>query len=396
MMGLAWLCSSKRNAINLRLIVTGVLLQFAMGILILRTTPGMVVFDVARTIANQIVGFSDQGAEFVFGEGFREHFFAFSVLPIIIFMSSLMAVLYHLGIIQKVVQGMAWLMVRVMDVSGTESLSAAANVFFGQTEAPLAIKPYLNTMTRSELMAMMTGGMATIAGSVMGAYVAMGIDAGHLLSASLMSAPASLVIAKIMIPETEDSPTKGVVRISVPRTDENLLDAACRGAGEGLQLALNVAAMIIAFIALVAMLNWVIGLLPAVQGAPLSLERILGWICSPLAWLMGIQWSDATTVGQLLGERIYRLSEPGRSQGSSRAAFLCDRDIRTLRVCQFCFDRHPDWRNRGARAGPAKRLCESWFPLHGRRDACGIHDRLYCGNAVMMLSCVLIAKTDMP
>jgi CNT family concentrative nucleoside transporter len=303
MMGLAWLCSSKRNAINLRLIVTGVLLQFAMGILILRTTPGMVVFDVARTIANQIVGFSDQGAEFVFGEGFREHFFAFSVLPIIIFMSSLMAVLYHLGIIQKVVQGMAWLMVRVMDVSGTESLSAAANVFFGQTEAPLAIKPYLNTMTRSELMAMMTGGMATIAGSVMGAYVAMGIDAGHLLSASLMSAPASLVIAKIMIPETEDSPTKGVVRISVPRTDENLLDAACRGAGEGLQLALNVAAMIIAFIALVAMLNWVIGLLPAVQGAPLSLERILGWICSPLAWLMGIQWSDATTVGQLLGER---------------------------------------------------------------------------------------------
>lgn len=303
MMLLAWLWSSERSRINKRLIITGVLLQFVVGFVILRTTPGMWVFEFAREVADRIVEFSDRGAEFVFGEGFKEHLFAFSVLPIIIFMSSLMAVLYHLGVIQKVIEGMAWLMVRVMDVSGTESLAAAANVFFGQAESPLAVKPYLSTMTRSELMALMTGGMATIAGSVMGAYVVMGVDAGHLLSASLMSAPASLVIAKIMLPEMEDSLTKGVVRVSVPRSDANILDAACRGAGEGLQLALNVGAMLIAFIALVAMLNWAIGLLPAVQGDPLSMERVLGWLCAPFAWLMGVAWQDAPEVGRLLGQR---------------------------------------------------------------------------------------------
>jgi len=216
-----------------------------------------------------------------------------------------MATLFHLGVIQRVVKGMAWVMVRVMDTSGTESLAASAEVFVGMTESPLVIRPYLPSMTRSELMAMMTAGMGTVAGGVMAAYVAMGMDAGHLLAASLMSAPASLVIAKIMVPETEESPTKGVVRIDVPREDVNVLDAACRGAADGLKLALNVAAMLLAFIALVALLNWALSsLAPHVAGAPLTLERILGWILAPLAWIIGVEWKDAPQVGMLLGKKI--------------------------------------------------------------------------------------------
>jgi CNT family concentrative nucleoside transporter len=214
-----------------------------------------------------------------------------------------MAVFFHLGIIQFVVRIMAKVMVWVMDTSGSESLCAAANVFVGHTEAPLVIRGYLPTMTRSELMAMMTGGMATIAGGVMAAYAGMGVDPGHLLAASLMSAPASLVIAKIMFPETEQSPTKGTVRIELPRTDVNILDAACRGASEGLKLALNVGAMLIAFLALIHLLNLMLGLIPDVAGAPLTLERILGTALAPLAWIMGVEWKDAAEVGMLLGKK---------------------------------------------------------------------------------------------
>ena len=229
--------------------------------------------------------------------------FAYTVLPTVIFFASLTAVLFHLGVLQLVVRGMARLMVWVMDTSGSESLSTAANVFVGMNVAPLTIRPYLATMTRSELMAMMTGGMATVAGGTMAAYAAMGADAGHLMVASVMSAPAALVVAKIMVPETEESLTKGVVKIDVPRTDSNVLDAACRGAGEGLKLALNIAEMLIAFIALVYLCNWALSALPAVGGEPLSLERILGWLFSPLAWIMGVEWKDAHAVGTLLGEK---------------------------------------------------------------------------------------------
>jgi concentrative nucleoside transporter, CNT family len=191
-----------------------------------------------------------------------------------------------------------------MDTSGTESLAAAAEVFVGMTESPLIIRPYLETMTRSELMAMMTAGMGTVAGGVLAAYVGMGVDAGHLLTASLMSAPASLVIAKIMVPETESSLTMGTVRIDVPRIDVNVIDAACRGASEGLKLALNVAAMLIAFVAIVYCLNWMLSGLPAVDGGPLSLERVFGWVCAPLAWLMGVEWKDAHLVGMLFGKKL--------------------------------------------------------------------------------------------
>ena len=303
MMLLAWGLSLNRLRMDWRLIFSGVALQFVFALLILRTEPGRWVFQAARIVVARVMSFSDEGARFVFGEGFQEHFFAFSVLPTIIFVSAIMALLFHLGVMQRIVSVMAFIMVRVMRVSGAESLAAAANVFVGQTEAPLVVKPYLSSMTRSEIMAMMTGGMATIAGGVMAAYVGMGADAGHLLAASIMSAPASLVIAKIMLPETEPSPTMGHVTIVVPKEDANALDAICRGASEGLKLTLNVAAMILVFIALVACLNWLLGIIPDVWGSPLTLQRILGWLCAPLAWIMGIEWKDAPTVGALLGER---------------------------------------------------------------------------------------------
>jgi CNT family concentrative nucleoside transporter len=215
----------------------------------------------------------------------------------------MMAALFYLGLLQKVVEFMARVMVYVMDVSGAESLAAAANVFLGMAEAPLVIRPYIKTMTRSELMAMMTGGMATISGALLATYAAFGADAGHLLTASIISAPAALVIAKIMIPETEPSLTKRVVKVQIPKENANILDAACRGASDGAKLALNIAAMLICFIAFVALLNWLLSLLPAVAGESLTLERILGWLCAPLAWVMGIEAKDAGEVGMLLGKK---------------------------------------------------------------------------------------------
>ncbi len=304
MMFLAWLISADRKKMNLRLIISGVVLQFIFAFIVLKTGPGQMFFEGARYAVAKVVSCSDAGAEFVFGKEFREHYFAFSVLPTIIFVASIMAVLFHLGIMQHIVKGIAKIMVRVMDTSGSESLATAANVFIGQTEAPLVIKPYLETMTRSEIMAMMTGGMATVAGGVMAAYASMGADAGHLLAASIMSAPAALVIAKIIIPEKEESQTKGVVKVIIPKQDTNILEAACRGASDGLKLALNVAAMLIAFIAIVYLINGLLTFLPGVGGQPISLERILGWICAPLAWIMGVEWKEANLIGMVIGKKI--------------------------------------------------------------------------------------------
>jgi CNT family concentrative nucleoside transporter len=322
MMVLAWLMSENRRKMNFRLIVAGGLLQVMLGMLLLWTVPGRAAFVAARHFVTQLNEFSNEGAKFLFGKALVEQMspfedcIAFFVLPNIIFFSSLMAVLFHLGVMQRVVRVMARVMVWVMDTSGTESLCAAGEVFLGMTTTPLMVRPYLETMTRSELMAMMTAGMATIAGGVMAAYAAMGADAGHLLAASLMAAPASLVIAKIMVPETEKSPTKGAVSVDIPRQDANLFDAACRGASEGMELAIGVAAMLIAFVAMVYLVNWGLGgawdlynrVAPHVgfyplEGEPLTLQRILGWIMAPIAWILGIEWKDAQAVGQLLGTK---------------------------------------------------------------------------------------------
>jgi CNT family concentrative nucleoside transporter len=306
MMLIAWAISEDRRRMDWRLIGVGVGLQFVLVYLVLKTSGGRLAFEGANDAINVLISMSDEGVKFVFGEGYAEHYFAFKVLSTIIFVSSLSSVLFYLGIMQRIVSAMAWVMARSMGASGTESLAAAANVFVGQTEAPLLIKPYLKTMTRSELGCLMTGGMATVAGGVMAAYVSFGISAGHLLAASIMSAPAAIVIAKIIWPETEQSLTRGSVQIKLEIADSNVIEAACNGASEGLKLALNVAAMLIAFIALVAMVNYGLGRLGSLAGGPLdgiTLQQIFGWVMQPLAWLMGVTWEECRLVGEFLGER---------------------------------------------------------------------------------------------
>lgn len=309
MVGIAYLLSSNRKAIKWKVVIIGVGLQIFFGLIILKTPFGKAVFEQARTFFVSILGYTSEGSNFIFGSlsdpskvGFV---FATMVLPTIIFMSSLMSVLYHAGIMQKVVQFVAKVMMKLMGTSGAESLSAAANIFVGQTEAPLVIKPYVDEMTMSELMALMTGGMATVAGGVLASYVGMGIDAGHLLAASVMSAPAALVLAKLLVPETEISKTAGVVSLDLPKESENIIDAAATGASDGLKLALNVAAMLLAFIALIAMLNGFLGWLGSLVGYPsLSFELITGYLFAPFSFLMGVPWEECIAVGTLLGKKL--------------------------------------------------------------------------------------------
>jgi CNT family concentrative nucleoside transporter len=304
LVGIAWLFSTDRRRFDVRVVLGGLALQMALALFILKTDVGQTIFDWARDTVTVIINMSDAGAEFLFGEDFRKHFFAFKVLPTIIFASSLSYILFYLGILQRFVGALAWVMKRMMNISGSESLVTAANVFLGQTEAPLFVKPYLASMTRSEIMVMMTGGMATVAGGVLAAYVGYGVSAGHLLAASLMSAPAAIVVAKVMVPETEESPTMGEVAIDVKAEEVNIFEAACKGAAEGLKLALNVGAMLIAFIGLVRLVNLGLGLIGEPLGVDLSLEWLLGHMFQPLAFLMGISWDESFLVGQLLGKKV--------------------------------------------------------------------------------------------
>lgn len=309
MVGVAYLISTDKKAIRWKTVIIGVSLQIFFGLIILKTPFGKTVFEQARSMFVNILGYTQEGSNFIFGQlsdptkiGFV---FATMVLPTIIFMSALMSVLYHLGIMQKVVEWVAKLMMKFMGTSGAESLSAAANIFVGQTEAPLVIKPYVDEMTKSELMALMTGGMATVAGGVLASYVGMGIDAGHLLAASVMSAPAALVLAKLMVPETQKSKTEGVASLDLPKETVNVIEAATAGAADGLKLALNVGAMLLAFIALVAMLNGMLGWAGGLFGFPdLSFEFITGYLFAPFAYLMGVPWEECVQVGILLGKKL--------------------------------------------------------------------------------------------
>jgi len=323
LVSIAFLFSSGRKAADLRLVLTGIGLQILFAILVILVPGGREFFEGLSRVFVTVIGFSMDGAAFIFGPladpsnlGF---IFAFQVLPTIIFFASLMGVLYHLGIMQKVVQGMAWVMFKVMRISGAESLSVAANVFVGQTEAPLVVRPYISRMTESELFTMMVGGMATIAGGVLAAYITMlgGADeamrvfyAKHLLSASIMAAPATIVIAKILKPETGESLTAGSVTLHVEKTATNVIEAAANGAADGWRLALNVGAMLLAFIALIAMidypLGWIGGLVGFEEslGRPLSLSTLLGYVLSPMAWVIGVPWQDAVTVGGLIGQKV--------------------------------------------------------------------------------------------
>ena len=314
---IAWAFSTDRRRIRWRTVAWGTGLQLVFALLILKTQPGEVFFDFCGRAVNRLLAFQYEGAQFVFNAlaippgqpGSTGFYFAFQVLTTIVFFSSLISVLYYLGVMQKLVLLFAWIMARTCGTSGAESLSASANIFVGQTEAPLLIKPYVGNMTRSELLCVMTGGMATVAGGVLAAYVGMlratyPDIAGHLLAASVMSAPAALVMAKLLLPETETPKTMGVVELPYKDPSANVIEAAANGATTGLQLALNVGAMLVAFMSLLALLNWVVGQAAGLVGHPdVRFETLLGWLFAPLAWLMGTPASDCLTVGRLMGEK---------------------------------------------------------------------------------------------
>jgi CNT family concentrative nucleoside transporter len=324
-MGIAYALSTNRAAVRWKTVGWGVGLQFALALFVLKTHAGQALFAWVGDKINKVLGFSFVGSEFVFGKlGARGgagtgFIFAFQVLPTIIFIAAVFAILYYLGVMQLIVKAFAVVMTRLMGASGAESLNVAASIFMGQTEAPLTIRPFLNKMTQSELMTVMTSGMAHISGGIMGAYIAFGVEAKHLLAAVIMTAPGTILLAKLFVPETESPETAGTVKLEIPRTDANIIGAASRGTGEGLSLAINVAAMLISFLALVALLNAILGALGGGIGtgfyalgydragaafSRLSLQMILGYAFMPLALIMGVPLKDAFVVGDLLGTRM--------------------------------------------------------------------------------------------
>jgi CNT family concentrative nucleoside transporter len=308
----AFLFSTHRRSIRLRIIVWGLGLQFGLAVLILKT-PFRRIFEVVGVGVNAMLNFSEAGSNFVFGPlGIKSGpfgvIFAFQILPIVIFIASFFSILYYLGVMPAVVKVMAVAMQKVMGASGAESLNVAASIFMGQTEAPLTIKPFIAGMTESELFTIMVSGMAHISGSVMAAYVRIaGVKVEHLLTAVIMTAPATIMLAKMFVPEVDQPATGGRVDVRVEKTAVNVIDAAAQGAGDGLHLALNIGAMLIAFLALIAMANGILGWgrgLPGLHWLPVSLQQIFAWLFAPIAWLMGVAWDDCSTIGNLLGTRL--------------------------------------------------------------------------------------------
>jgi concentrative nucleoside transporter, CNT family len=358
-LGIAYAFSTNRRAIRWETVAWGFGLQVLFALIVLKTTIGQRTFSALGAAINKLLSFAGVGAGFVFGplgdsgvwakvmsaalgpEGAQYAvIFAFQVLPTIIFIAALFAILYYFGVMQLVVRAFALVMNRVMKASGAESLNVAASIFMGQTEAPLTIRPYLPEMTQSELMTVMTSGMAHISGGIMAAYILFGIEAKHLLTAVIMTAPGTLMMAKMFVPETETPKTMGTLRLKVEKTDVNVIDAAGRGTGEGLQLALNVGAMLISFLALVALVNFLLGYVPwpgMLGGGTLSLARIFGWVFAPIAWSMGVPWQDAPTIGNLLGTRMALNELVAYSQLGPMKATLDPRSftIATFALCGF-------------------------------------------------------------
>jgi len=316
-LAIGYVASSARRAIDRRTIAWGLSLQILFALIVLKTGVGQRIFEVLGQAVTRLLNFSQVGSGFVFGalgeknawqevvvgalgEGGARYavVFAFQVLPTIIFVAALFAIFYYFGVMQLVVRFFAWAMNKVMRASGAETLNVAASIFMGQTEAPLTVRPYLGTMTRSELMTVMTAGMAHISGGIMAAYILFGIEAKHLLTAVIMTAPGTLMMAKLFEPETGQPQTMGRVKLDVPSTDVNVVDAAGRGTTEGLHLAMNVAAMLISFLSIIALVNYLLGF------AGLSLQMVFGWVFAPVAWSMGVPWQDAGAIGNLLGTRM--------------------------------------------------------------------------------------------
>ncbi len=313
MLALAYVFSTNRRAVRVKTVAWGLGLQIVFAWFVLRFPAGQKAFQVAKEGVTRLLGYAYAGSHFVFGDlanpGSELGYFAFGVLPTVIFIAAFFAVLYHLGIMQIIIRIFAWVMTRVMGASGAESLNVAASIFMGQTEAPLTIRPFLPELTRSELMTVMTSGMAHVSGGIMAAYIGYGIDAGHLLSAVIMTAPGTLVMAKMLVPETEDAKTAGKVVMSEEEKEaerkENLIGAIARGTTDGLHLALNIAAMLISFLALIALIDGIFGgIHNRIWWFPISLEKVLGAIFAPVAWLIGIPRQDCATIGSFLGTRM--------------------------------------------------------------------------------------------
>ena len=303
LLGIAYIASQNRKAIDGRVIIWGLVLQFAFALFVMKVPIGVSILGWVSGVVTELMDKASSGAEFVFGTELAKNqslgfIFAVKALPIIIFLSSLFAVMYYIGLLQVIVLGMAKVMAHTMGTSGAESLATAANVFMGQTEAPIVIAPYIDKMTNSEVAMLMIGGMATISGAVLGAYIGFGAEAQFLLAASIMNAPAAIVMAKMLVPETGEPLTRGEVKLEVERKEVNIIDAAARGASTGMTLSLNIAAMLIAFVSLVALVNW------PLQYFGLSLEQIFASLFAPLAYLMGVPWAESGTVGTLIGQKV--------------------------------------------------------------------------------------------
>ena len=344
LLSIALLLSENRSAINLKTVLYGLIFQLVFALFILKTPFGAPIFSFLDKSINILIGFSSSGSDFLFksyidGVGFHPGLinFAFSTLPTIIFFSSLVAVLYHFGILQAIIKFIARRMQLTLGTSGSETLSVAGNIFLGQTESPLMVRPFVSKMTKSELMAVMTGGFATVSGGVLAIYVSWLTDiqgiAGHLLAASVMSAPAALVVAKIIYPETEESQTMGDVNVNIEQTNINAMEALSNGATDGLKLAANIAAMLIAFISFVAMVNYFLSF------GGTSMEEIFGVIFRPLAWTMGVPWNEAQLVGMLMGKKIVltELVAYGDLQNLIRNGMISERSaiISTYALCGF-------------------------------------------------------------
>jgi concentrative nucleoside transporter, CNT family len=349
MLGLAVLLSTNRRAIRLKTVGWGLGLQLLFAILVLKTRFGQEAIRVSAEVVNRVLRVSEAGSTFLFGPlGARTaeqpiFYFAFQVLPTIIFISALFSILYYYGIMQFVIRQLARVMTRLMGTSGAESLNAAASIFMGQTESPLTIRPYLSKLTQSELMMVMTAGMATVSGAILAAYIGAGAEARHLLTAVVMAAPAAIVLAKIMVPETEQPLTAGDAKVAVERQDPNVLGAAARGTTDGLNLAINVAAMLIAFLALLALINLMFGgahgwlAARGIGWFPQSLQQLVGWLFSPIAWLLGVPWSDAGTVGGLLGLRMVTNEVVAFVELGAEGSLLAGRSyaVATFALCGF-------------------------------------------------------------
>ena len=323
-LALAYALSTNRRAISLRIVGWGLGLQVLFALIVLKTDAGIQAFQWLGDKIQDLLHYSVEGSRFVFGPlgdvavwsrvmnntlgaegGQYAVIFAFQILPTIIFIAALFAILYFLGVMQVIVRLFAVVMNKVMGASGAESLNVAASIFMGQTEAPLTIRPFLARMTQSELMTVMTSGMAHISGGIMAAYIAFGIEARHLLTAVIMTAPGTLMMAKMFVPETETPETRGTVKLEIEKTDVNVIDAAGRGTAEGLQLAMNVGAMLISFVAMIFLLNGILGAIGNAIGVPgLSMQMIFGWVFAPVAWSLGVPWRDAAAIGNLLGTRM--------------------------------------------------------------------------------------------